>query len=54
MLDTIDGAYVPAPEDESLQRRFKALLRPGHYGYGAASRIGAAFLRRHAGLLPPD
>lgn len=54
MLDRIDGAYVPAPEDESLQRRFKTLLRPGHYGYGAASRIGAAFLRRHAGLLPPD
>ena len=52
MLERLDGSHAPAPEDERLQRRFMALLKPGHYSYGAASRVGTAFLRRHAGLLP--
>ena len=54
MLDRIEGRHVPAPEDGDLQRRFMALLRPGHNGYGAASRLGAAFLRHYAHLLPPS
>jgi len=37
--------------DEDLQTRFKALLKPGHYTYGSDSRIGRAFLRKHAELL---
>lgn len=53
MLARIDGTYSPEPEDHVLQHRFMSLLRPGHYAYGAASRVGAAFLRRHADLLPP-
>jgi putative glycosyltransferase (TIGR04372 family) len=53
MLGRIDGTYSPEPEDRMLQCRFVSLLRPGHYAYGAASRVGAAFLRRHADLLPP-
>jgi putative glycosyltransferase (TIGR04372 family) len=52
MLDRLEGAWTPGPQDEELQRRFFALLRPGHYSYGAASRVGADFLRRHAALLP--
>jgi putative glycosyltransferase (TIGR04372 family) len=52
MLDRIEGTFVSDPQDELLQLRFRALLRPGHYGYGAASRIGAAFLRKHSSLLP--
>jgi putative glycosyltransferase (TIGR04372 family) len=52
MLDRIDGRHMPTPEDEALQRRFISLLRPGHYSYGASSRVGAAFLRRHRALLP--
>jgi putative glycosyltransferase (TIGR04372 family) len=51
MLDRIEGRHVPVPGDEELQRRFMALLRPGHYGHGAASRLGAAFLRKYAQLL---
>ena len=52
MLDRLDGARNLKPEDEMLQRRFLALLRPGHYSYGAASTVAAAFLRRHNDLLP--
>jgi putative glycosyltransferase (TIGR04372 family) len=51
MLDRIEGRHTPAPGDDELQRRFMALLRPGHYGHGAASRLGAAFLRKYAHLL---
>ncbi len=53
MLDRVDGCFKETPEDQDLQRRFMALLRPGHYAYGTAARVGAAFLRRHAHLLPP-
>lgn len=52
MLDRLDGIWSAVPEDDELQRRFTSLLRPGHYAYGAASRVGADFLRRHANLLP--
>jgi putative glycosyltransferase (TIGR04372 family) len=53
MLDRLDGSHAEAPEDADLQARFMALLRPGHYSYGSASRVGAGFLRRHRSLLPP-
>jgi len=45
------GSWQAADGDEVLQARMHALLRPGHYAYGAASRIGAAFLRSHRALL---
>jgi putative glycosyltransferase (TIGR04372 family) len=51
MLDRLDGRSVETDEDIALQRSYKSLLRPGAYSYGAASRIGTAFLRRHAYLL---
>jgi putative glycosyltransferase (TIGR04372 family) len=51
MLDRLDGRYSPQAEDETLQRRFMALMRRGDYGYGASSRIAAAFLRRYARQL---
>ncbi|MBS1217280.1 MAG: hypothetical protein H6R21_413 [Proteobacteria bacterium] len=53
MLDRIDGRFEGTPEDQLLQQRFRQLLRPGHYAYGAASRIGAAYLRRYRDLLGP-
>lgn len=53
MLDRIEGRFEEAPEDQVLQEKFMKLLRPGHYAYGTAARVGAAFLRRHAHLLPP-
>jgi len=52
MLARLEGNWTRTPEDDELQRRFRELLRPGHYGYGSASRIGADFLRRHRDLLP--
>jgi putative glycosyltransferase (TIGR04372 family) len=48
MLDRLDTRYEPRAEDEALQQRFMSLLRSGDYGYGAASRVGAGFLRRQA------
>lgn len=40
-----------APEDDALQRQLDALST--HYRFGAAARMGATFLRRHADLLRP-
>ncbi|MDD5679110.1 MAG: TIGR04372 family glycosyltransferase [Kiritimatiellae bacterium] len=54
MLDRTEGRMTYTPDDESLQRRFKSLLKPGHYGYGASSRIGRDFLRKYISLLPEE
>jgi putative glycosyltransferase (TIGR04372 family) len=51
MLNRMDGTFVDTEEDRDLQRRYMALFKPGHYAYGAASRIGAAFLRKYRHLL---
>jgi len=51
MIERINGQYIPDAGADNLQSRFMALLRPGHYAYGSAARVGAAFLRRHANLL---
>jgi putative glycosyltransferase (TIGR04372 family) len=51
MLDRCQGVARYDPEDEMRQARFRALFRPGHYGYGSLARIGRDFLRRHADLL---
>lgn len=51
LLEIATGTIRYSPEDEELQRRFKALMRPGHYSYGAESRVGRHFLRKHADLL---
>ena len=51
MLARVEGRFVGADEGERLQAKFKSLLQPGDYGYYARSRVGAAFLRRHADLL---
>jgi putative glycosyltransferase (TIGR04372 family) len=53
MLDRLEGNYVATQEDRELQHRFMRLLRPGHYSYGAASGIGASYLRKYRHLLPP-
>jgi len=51
MLDRLDGKFVETDEDRKLQQRYRSLFRPGHYAYGAASRVGAAFLRKYRHLL---
>jgi putative glycosyltransferase (TIGR04372 family) len=52
MLDRVEGQVANSESDSLLQRRFHALLHPGHYGYGAASRVGTAFLSKYERLLP--
>jgi putative glycosyltransferase (TIGR04372 family) len=52
MLDKVEGCHLPFLEDEQLQQSFMSLLRPNDYGYGAASRVSAAFLRKYRHLLP--
>jgi putative glycosyltransferase (TIGR04372 family) len=43
--------WVETPEDQVLQEKINALLRPGSYSYGTASRCGALFLRRYSTLF---
>lgn len=51
MLQRTAGGFEVTAHDEVLQQAFKALLVPGHYSYGAMSRVGRDFLRRHRDLL---
>jgi len=51
MLERAEGRAIYSTEDEELQRRFKALMRPGHYSFGGINRIGRDFLRKYAYLL---
>jgi putative glycosyltransferase (TIGR04372 family) len=51
MLGRMDGSLQYGAADDTLQQRFRGLLAPGHYSYGAASRIGRDFLRKYASLL---
>jgi len=52
ILDRACGKASYAEEDETLQEQFKSLMKPGHYSYGAISRIGKDFLRKYKYLLP--
>ena len=51
MLDRMGNRVAYTDRDEKLQQAFKSLFKPGHYGYGATSRIGRDFLRKYEGLL---
>jgi hypothetical protein len=51
MLDKTEGKIRYSAEDELLQARFKSLMQPDHYSYGAMSRIGRDFLRKYSELL---
>lgn len=51
MLDKAEGRLSYTLEDELLQERFKSLMNPTHYSYGAMSRVGRDFLRKYAFLL---
>lgn len=52
MLDQLEGRIAYSAEDTMLQQRFRELMRPGHYSFGSASRIGRDFLRKYSALLP--
>lgn len=47
MIDRFDRRSSYTDQDENLQNEFRQLLRPGHYTFGAASRIGRDFLRKY-------
>ncbi|MFA5101456.1 MAG: hypothetical protein WC547_11280, partial [Candidatus Omnitrophota bacterium] len=51
MLDRIGGNFRYTADDELLQERFKSLMGPEHYSYGAVSRIGRDFLKKYSELL---
>ena len=50
MLDRLDGKADDTEDDTLRQTRFRSYLRPGHYAYGAHSRIGRDFLRENVPL----
>jgi putative glycosyltransferase (TIGR04372 family) len=51
MLDRLEGRFVATSEDSKLHDAYLSLFRPGHYSYGADSRLCLGFLRRHRDLL---
>jgi putative glycosyltransferase (TIGR04372 family) len=51
LLDELEGTFVETEEDRRFQAAARALLQPGHYTFGAVSRFGRSFLRKHRWLL---
>ena len=51
MLDRSQGTAKYGDLDEELQRKFQNLIRPGHYSFGANSRVGRDFLRQYSSLI---
>jgi putative glycosyltransferase (TIGR04372 family) len=51
MLDRTRGVARYDSADDDRQARFRALFKPGHYGYGSAARVGRDFLRKYSHLL---
>jgi hypothetical protein len=45
------GSAIYSEADEERQRRFKSLLRPGHFSDGGVNRVGRDFLRKYESLL---
>lgn len=52
MYTRVLGSNKSEIVDEIRQKKFMSLIKNGHYGYGAASRIGSAFLKKYEHLLP--
>lgn len=48
----VRGQWHEDPEDARLQERFRECLTEESYSLLSSTRIGAAFLRKHQGLLP--
>jgi putative glycosyltransferase (TIGR04372 family) len=51
MIDRAGGKISYTDDDEILQGRFKSLMKPCHYSYGAVSKVGRDFLRKYRRLL---
>lgn len=53
MLDSLDGALAPDPDNEARQAALKSLLHHGfHFAFGTRARMGRRFLAKYADLLP--
>ncbi len=52
MFERVSGICEYNENDDKLQMAFLSLVKPGHYGYGSAARVGRDFLRKHKELLP--
>jgi putative glycosyltransferase (TIGR04372 family) len=50
-LKRVQGKYTINQGCELREAQFKSMLKPGHYCYGAASRVGNAFLAKHQYFL---
>lgn len=51
MMERLAGQFVEHAGDRDLHDQYMALFRPGHYSWGAVSRVGLDFLRRHKSLF---
>ena len=51
MLDRLEGLFIETKEDAQLHEAYRSLFKPGHYSYGANSRLCLGFLRRHRNLF---
>jgi len=50
-LERLAGKCIYDCKDEELQGKFVGLMRPGHYSFGADSRLGQVFLRKYSHLI---
>lgn len=51
MLDRLDDKWTETAEDRNLQKRFRSMLGPNHYGYQTQSKLGAVYLRQNRDTL---
>jgi len=48
----VTNSFIQDKDNRLLQKKYKNLFKPGHYGFGYASQIGEKFLKRYSDLLP--
>lgn len=51
MMDRLDDSFERSAEDEILQQRYRAHLRPEDYCFGSSASIGRDWLRQNQSLL---
>ena len=51
MHERLDGTWLPAPEDDELQRRFWSYFTPDEWNRTFAVKVGAGFLRANRELV---
>ena len=47
----VTNSFVQDKDNGLLQKKYKNLFKPGHYGFGHASKIGEKFLKSYSDLL---